>query len=121
MPSTTPHGTRIASARLPGTSDGITSPAICVVIDAASRSMFAASVTLKPIQPGVAPVSATPVAMNASMRASIRSAAFSSSRRRSVGASADHAGNARCAASIAASASAAPAAGARDASAPVAD
>jgi len=53
------------------------------------------------------------------MRASIRSAAFSSRRRRSVGARAAQAGNARCAASIAASASAGPAAGARDASAPL--
>ena len=48
MPTTTPAGWRTASARQPGLSDGITSPPICVVIDAASRSICAASITLKP-------------------------------------------------------------------------
>jgi hypothetical protein len=47
MPNTTPTGWRIAIARLPGTSEGTTSPPICVVIAAASRSMPAARCTLK--------------------------------------------------------------------------
>ncbi len=120
MPSTTPHGWRTAIARLPGTSDGITSPSICVVIAAASRNMLAASITLKPYQFGMAPVSATPVSMNCAVRASIRSAAANRRLRRSVGANADHAGNARAAAATAASASANVAAAAREAATPLA-
>ena len=64
MPSITPTGWRIAIAMQPGLSDGITSPAICVVIAAASRTMPAASMTLKPAQPAVAPVSAIISATN---------------------------------------------------------
>ena len=45
-------------ARLPGTLEGITSPEICVVMAAASRSMPAASMQLKPAHMAVAPVSA---------------------------------------------------------------
>ena len=37
MPSTTPAGCRTPMARLPGTSDGMTSPLICVVSAAASQ------------------------------------------------------------------------------------
>jgi hypothetical protein len=39
MPRTTPAGWRTASDRMPDLSDGITSPVIWVVSDAASRSM----------------------------------------------------------------------------------
>ena len=42
MPSTTPAGWRIASDRTPGLSAGMTSPVICVVSAAASRSSVAA-------------------------------------------------------------------------------
>ena len=52
----------MAIARLPGTSVGITSPATCVVIAAASRRRLAAKCTLKCPQPSVAPVSARPSA-----------------------------------------------------------
>ena len=58
MPSTTPAGWRMPMASEPGTSEGITSPLICVVSDAASRIMPAASITLKPAHMPVAPVSA---------------------------------------------------------------
>ena len=75
MPTTTPTGWRSAMARVPGLSEGMTSPPIWVVIAAASRSMLAASATLKPIQGAVAPVSAMAVAMNSGARASSASAA----------------------------------------------
>ncbi|SSS40462.1 Uncharacterised protein [Acinetobacter baumannii] len=42
IPTITPQGTRTPIARLPGTSDGIRLPSICVVIAAASRNMLAA-------------------------------------------------------------------------------
>jgi hypothetical protein len=42
MPRITPTGSRRAMARQPGLSDGITSPEICVVSAAASRTMLAA-------------------------------------------------------------------------------
>ena len=42
---------------MPGLSEGITSPVICVVSAAASRSMPAARCTLKPAQGAVAPIS----------------------------------------------------------------
>ncbi|AOI94320.1 hypothetical protein WS66_00850 [Burkholderia sp. LA-2-3-30-S1-D2] len=42
MPRTTPAGWRMPIARLPGTSDGISSPPICVVIAAASSKPWAA-------------------------------------------------------------------------------
>ena len=62
MPSTTPTGWRIAIAKLFGLSDGITSPAICVVIAAASRIRPAAKWLLKwphgPIAPHSAVISA---------------------------------------------------------------
>lgn len=120
IPSTTPHGCRRPIARLPGTSDGMTSPPTCVVMAAASRSMPAASAALKPYQPGTPPASATPRAMKSSARRSITSAALSSRRRRSPGSIAAHAGNAACAACTAASASARDAAAAREATSPVA-
>ena len=82
-------------------SDGMISPAICVVIAAASRSMPAARCTLKPAQPAVAPVSAIIAAMKSGRAAVRRSAALSSSARRSLGPSADQAGNAAAAASAA--------------------
>ena len=101
MPSTTPAGCRMAIARLPGTSEGMISPPICVVMAPASRNMPAAKCTLKCPQPAVAPVSAITVAANCAERDSSRSAAFSSFPRRSVGPSADHPGNAAAAASAA--------------------
>ncbi len=113
MPSTTPTGCRYDIASVPGLSDGITSPPICVVIDAASRSMFDASITLNPAQGAVAPISVIMRFTASSTRACSRSAALSSRVRRSVGPSADHAGNAAAAASAAAVASAAEAAAAR--------
>ena len=51
-------------ARLPGTLEGITSPEICVVMAAASRSMPAASMQLKPAHMAVAPVSAPMIGAN---------------------------------------------------------
>ena len=60
MPSTTPAGWRMPMAIRPGTSDGMTSPEICVVIEAASRSMPAASMALKPYHIGALPASAMP-------------------------------------------------------------
>ena len=80
MPTSTPTGSRSAMARVPGLSDGMTSPWICVVSAAASRSMLAASMTLKPIQGAVAPVSAMAVAMNSGARASSASAACEQDR-----------------------------------------
>ena len=46
MPSTTPAGSRSASDSRPGLSEGMTSPPICVVSAAASRTMPAPSMTL---------------------------------------------------------------------------
>src|SRR6185436_7572691 len=57
MPYTTPTGWRCAMARLPGTSEGTTSPETCVVMEAASRNIDAAKCTLKWPQPAVEPVS----------------------------------------------------------------
>ncbi|MNH27488.1 hypothetical protein D3C79_876020 [compost metagenome] len=105
IPSTTPQGARTAMATLPGTSEGMTSPQICVVIAAASRSIPAARRTLKAYQLAMAPVSPA-ASRNSPLRACIRSAAASKRLRRSLGASADQAGNAACAAATAASASA---------------
>jgi hypothetical protein len=85
MPSTTPAGWRTPMASEPGTSDGMTSPATCVVSDAASRIMLAASMVLKPAHMPVAPVSAATASMNFGSLASSASAAFSSSARRSLG------------------------------------
>ena len=105
MPSTTPAGWRSASARLPSTSEGITSPPTWVTRPAASRSMLAANIALKPYQVGVDAASATPMATNSGARRSITSAAFNSSLRRALGASAAQAGKAAAAAATAASAS----------------
>ena len=76
MPSTTPTGSRSAMARQPGLSDGMTSPPICVVIAAASRTMLAASIRLNMAQPAVAPISAIMAATKSSLRASSAAAAF---------------------------------------------
>ncbi len=119
MPSTTPTGWRTAMASRPGLSDGITSPAICVVIAAASRSMLAARPTLNRAQPSVAPVSSAMLVTNASARASSSAAAAISLARRADGPSADQAGKAAAAAAAAAAASARLAAGARLATSPV--
>jgi hypothetical protein len=108
----------MAMAKQPGLSDGITSPPIWVVMEAASRSIPAASITLKPAHGAVEPVSALIAWMKASVRASSFSAAFSSSARRWLGDVAAQAGNAAAAASAAALASATLAAAARVATVP---
>ncbi|PBI87432.1 hypothetical protein BKP43_40870 [Variovorax boronicumulans] len=113
MPSTTPAACRTPMARLPGTSDGMTSPAICVVSDAASVRMPAARCTLKPAHSAEAPVSRAMACTKASARASSACAALSSRARRSLGPVCDQVAKARCAASTAAIASAGVAAGAR--------
>ena len=113
MPNTTPTGWRCAMARLPGTSEGTTSPDTCVVIDAASRSIDAAKCTLKCPQPAVEPVSSRTAAAKSAARASRRSAALLSLARRAPGPCADHAGNAAWAAATAARASSTDAAAAR--------
>ena len=118
MPSTTPAGWRSAIAMLPGTSDGITSPPICVVSAAASCSMPAARCTLKPAHGAAAPVSAAIVAMKRGVIDSSTAAALSSSARRSPGPLVDQVSNALAAASTARTASAGVAAGARVATAP---
>ena len=118
MPTQTPAAWRIASDRQPALSDGMTSPPICVVIAAASRSILAASVALNRPQGVVAPVSRVIVAAKSSARAAIRSAAFSSSVRRAVGAVCDQAGKAAAAASTACMASSTPPAAAREATSP---
>jgi hypothetical protein len=118
MPSTTPAGWRMPIARLPGTSDGITSPPTCVVSDAASRIMPAASMTLKPAHIPVAPVSAGTASTNFGVLASSASAALSSSARRSLGPVWLQVLKASAAASTAATASASLAAGARVATLP---
>ena len=103
--STTPAGCRTAIASEPGRFDGITSPVICVVSAAASRSMSEASSTLKCDQPAVAPVSAAMAAMNSGSFADSMSAALDRIVRRSRGEEADHSGKAAAAASTAAMAS----------------
>ena len=118
MPSTTPAGWRTAMAMLPGTSEGITWPLICVVSAAASSSILADRCTLKPAQMPDAPVSAAMAAAKASALAARACEAFISIWRRCVGPTAAHAGNAAWAASTARTASAAVAAGARVATLP---
>src|SRR5512145_358788 len=94
-------------ARLPGTLDGMISPAICVVMAAASRTMPEASMQLKWAHMAVEPVSAAITGANLSPAASIRSAALLRSARRAAGAISDQAGNAAAPASAARMASAA--------------
>ncbi len=120
MPTTTPHGWRTPSASEPGTSDGMTSPAIWVVIDAASRSMLAASVTLNWYQTGAPPASRMAASTMRGRSASIASAAASSKARRAPGCTADQAGKASRAAATAASTSSRVAAAARVATVPLA-
>jgi hypothetical protein len=119
MPTTTPAACRTAMAMQPGLSDGITSPVIWVVMAAASRSMLAASLTLNPAHPAVAPVSVIISSVNSATRWSMRPAALARYARRALGPSSDQAGKASRAASQAASASATVAAAARLATSPV--
>ncbi len=102
MPTQTPAGCRTDIAKQPGLSDGITSPRIMVVMEAASRSTVAAKVTLRADHGAVAPVSSIISLTNSSRLASSRSAAFNSSLRRSIGPFSDQAGNAAAAAAQAA-------------------
>ena len=113
MPSTTPAGWRTAMATLPGTSEGMISPLICVVSEAASSSMLADRCTLKPAQMPDAPVSAAMAAAMASPLASSACEAFISIWRRALGPICDQMGNAAAAASQAWMASSTVAAGAR--------
>ena len=86
MPSTTPAGWRMPMASaMPGLFEGIISPVICVVIAPASRSMPAASITLKPAHGAVAPVSSITSRVNSPTLLSMMSAAFISIARRSPG------------------------------------
>jgi hypothetical protein len=119
IPSTTPAGWRMAIDRIPGLSEGITSPVICVVNAAASRRMPAARWTLKPAHGAVAPVSSSISLMKSLVRLSIRSAAFSSSARRTDGPVSDQVSKAFAAAATTFSTSARFAAAARVASFPV--
>jgi hypothetical protein len=73
-----------------------------VVMQAASRSILAANITLKPDHGPVAPVSSIISLMKSGVLASSMSAAFRSSLRRSFGPVSDQAGNAAAAASQAA-------------------
>ena len=106
-------------ASVPGLSEGMISPEICVVIAAASRSMLAASMTLKPAQGPVAPVSSIISRVNSPTLEAITSAALDSKARRSPGPVFDQVVKAAAAASTAALASATLAAAARVASLPV--
>jgi hypothetical protein len=106
MPRITPAGSRMAMARQPGLSDGITSPPIWVVIAAASRTRPSASMTLNRAHPSVAPISAIIAATKSSARAASASAALLSKARRAFGPVAAQAGSAAAAASATAHASA---------------
>ena len=119
MAATTPTGWRIASAILPGMSDGITSPVICVVLQAASRIMLAAKKVLNMPQPKVPPVSAVMILAISCARPSRRSAAFQRIARRLLGGVFDHSRKAAAAAPTAAAASSGPASGTRAMSSPV--
>jgi plasmid stabilization system protein ParE len=92
---------------------------ICVTNDATSRSTFAARPTLKLTHGREAPVSPIMKSANSSDLEARISAAASSKRRRSVGFTAAHAGNAAAAVSPAAWASCNVAAAARVTKAPV--
>ena len=111
MPTTTPTGWRIAMARQPGLSEGITSPAIWVVMAAASRIIPAASMTLKRAQPSVAPISPIIASTNCGARRSRASAALVRTARRAFGPSAAQAGSACAARSATAAGTAAPRSG----------
>src|SRR5688572_3415931 len=106
-------------ARLPGTLEGMTSPEICVVMAAASRSISAASMQLKPAHMAVEPVSAAIIGANTLALPASRSAALLRSARRAPGATSDQAGKAAAAASAARLASSTLAAAAREAGSPV--
>ena len=101
MPRHTPRGCRSPIANEPGLLAGITSPVICVVMEAASRIMPAARKTLKPAHGPVAPVSVIIKLVKSVVFESSISAAFSSTARLAEGPSCDHAGNAAAAASTA--------------------
>jgi hypothetical protein len=109
----------MAIDRVPGLSEGITSPVICVVNAAASRRMAAARWTLKPAQGAVAPVYSSISFMKSFVRLSIRSAAVSSSARPMDGPVSDQVSKAFAAAATTFSTSATLAAAARVASFPV--
>ena len=97
MPRMTPTGSLSAIARQPGLSDGMTSPLICVVIAADSRTMEAASIRLNRAQPSVAPISPIIAWMNLSALASSAAAAFIRTARRAFGPTAAQTGNAAAA------------------------
>lgn len=103
-------------ASVPGLSDGMISPVICVVMAPASRRMLAASMTLKPAQGAVAPVSSIISRVNSPTFESMISAAFIRIARRWLGPVFDQALKAAEAASTAAATSSRLAAAARLAS-----
>ena len=119
MPNTTPTGCRTEIERQPLSSVVCTWPLIWVTNDATSRSMLAARSTLKLTHGRDAPVSPIMKSANSSDLEARISAAASSKRRRSVGFTAAHAGNAAAAVSAALWASCNVAAAARVTKAPV--
>ena len=112
MPTETPAARRTAIAVVPAWPEGMISPAIWVVIAAASSSRLAAKKTLKCPQPAVEPVSAVMLATSSGPRSRRRTAAAVSLARRSVAGAPDQAGKAAAAASTALRASSAEAAAA---------
>ena len=114
-----PTGCRTDMDRQPGISDVCTWPLICVTNEAASRSILAASATLKLTQGPEAPVSPAITVEKSAARPARMSAAASSRRRRSLGRTAAHVGNAAAAVSAANFAYCKVAAAARVAGAPV--
>ena len=85
MPNTTPAGWRTEMERQPLISVVCTVPLICVTSDATSRSMFAASPTLKLTHGREAPTSPIMTSANSSDLDARVSAAASNNWRRSVG------------------------------------
>src|SRR5690606_22718237 len=119
IPSITPTGSRSAIARVPGLSEGMTSPEICVVREAASRTMLAARPRLNIAHPAVAPISPIIASTNWVLRASSAAAAFIRTARRAFGPMADHVGKAAAARAAMAGTSAAFMASDSEATSPV--
>ena len=85
MPKQTPSDLRCDIAKVPVLFEGMTSPVICGVIDAALRNIPTDNMQLKPAHGPVAPVSAIIVSIICGVISSSASAAFSKSARRSPG------------------------------------
>ena len=80
MPSTTPAGWRTPIARLPGTSDGMTSPPICVVMRGGLEQHAGSKMDIEAAHRAGRPVSAAIAAAKASAFASRQCAALVSKR-----------------------------------------